>query len=106
MGRLGMIIALLVFCFLQLLLLGVCGITLFYTLRSNFVLQRQNETYKDFIEQISSVLESDIDLFRAQLAKKLSMDIPEVHELSSLLSRLRDNITRVKHAASTVSKEE
>lgn len=68
-------------------------------------MQRQNETYKEFIEQISSVLESDIDIFRAQLAKKLSMDIPEVQELNMLMSRLRDDITRVKNAAATVSKE-
>lgn len=100
-----MTVALLIFCFLQLILLAVCGTTLFYTLRANFVMQRQNETYKEFIEQISSVLESDIDIFRAQLAKKLSMDIPEVQELNMLMSRLRDDITRVKNAAATVSKE-
>lgn len=100
-----MMIALIVFCFLQLLLLSFCIVTLFYTLRANFVMQRQNETYKEFIEQVSSVLESDIDIFRAQLAKKLSMDIPEVQELNMLLTKLRDDITRVKMAASTVSKE-
>lgn len=100
-----MIIALSIFCFVQLLFLIVVCVTCFFALRANFTLQRQNEIYKDFLEEVTSVLESDIDLFKLQLARKLSMEIPEVHELNLSLNRLRDDITKVKTAAKAVSRE-
>ncbi len=61
-------------------------------------MQEQIKDYDEFLVKINNVLEEDIDFLRAVLSKNFSTNIPEVQQLSSGLTTLRNDIVKIKAA--------
>ena len=55
------------------------------------------EQYEIFISEISTLLSGDVDFLRGSLARKLSLDIPEVQDLYRGLELFKNKIENIQN---------
>lgn len=72
------------------------GFLVYNAMKSNFALQDIVDSYYGFLEDVNFIINNDVDFLRSELAKKLSLNIPEVRELNHALSKLQNNLQIVK----------
>lgn len=94
-----MITALVLLIILSIILVIVSSVACFFGYRATIgflAMQDQHEEYHRFLNHSANEIEDSSAIFRLELAKKLSLSIPETKELNSHLHQLETKMNSMK----------